>query len=217
MLKLVPVLEHKNPIDHFRQYGFEPIISDVNVEFQKDQLITLLKFQAADLAEMERVNVENSINEFFYALFFNYNETSMDIELKKLFDDLRQKYSSSISKNRFLVKGVEILLKSNNLVAKKAFMLMMIGSEENFQEHIRKIYRQNLQENKKIINPHLIEAKMERLLEALKDLVHRLTIINEPLSIHNVPLIIKSFLGASLNMYETGTSIPQDIFQSKTN
>lgn len=203
-----PILEHTNPYDHFRQYGFEPILSDVALETQTNQIVGLLRNSIPYLQEMKQINENSVLNEFFYALFFAYEESNMDGQLKFFFEHIKQKYASRLMKNNFLTEVFNILLGSKDIQCKQIFMLMMIGCEPNLQEHIRKIYKKNLEDNH-VLNPHLIDVKRERLLKYISILVSNLTLIKEPIKIHNAPRILKDdFLKVCLNLYQHG-SVPE--------
>jgi hypothetical protein len=204
------VLEYHNPFDHFRQYGFEPIIADLDIETSKEQMKGLLSHFIQNMIELEEINVEQTKNEYFYALFYNYLESNMDAELLRFYNNIRTWYSSSMVSDLNLQKAFKFVYESKDLNAKKFFMLVMIGSEKNIQLEIRSIYHQNLVENQ--VPPYLqkiILKKMDRLLKALPKLVDIFTSNMQIINGYNISTFVKDhFLKICIDIYDMGVNIP---------
>jgi len=206
------VLEFANPYDHYRQYGYEPVIMDPYVEIHRKQISGLLEYRGHNIQEMLQIDEQATKDEYFYALFYNFQETDMDKELARFFTNIRTWYPTLAPDHDVNIQKVlHVILSTKNLTAKKFFLLVMIGSEENLDAEIRRIYKQNLDaSNLTETGKELIQMKMDRLLKALPRLVGSFASKRGFINPFNVVNHVKDgFLKACIDIYEHGINGPE--------
>ncbi len=189
--------------------GLVPVEADESVKDEEYYFRELRLFTEPYIAGMKEIHILRAKHEWFYALFYAYEECNMDDSLNEMYNYICRAYPVILGKNNHIETIFKTILSTNDFLTKKYLALIMIGNEPDIAGHILKeaqdqsittITTKNNYDIKKIQKFGL--DKTNRLLVVLPGLVGPLT--TKPINQYNVTNIIKIFIAECINVYEMG-------------
>ncbi len=186
-----------------------PICIDPEIEAASNFYGQLMEYSEPYIEELLDAHLQRVKTEWFYRLFYAYQESKMDDNLTELFNYICKIYPQILGKNKILRSLFDKLISTQDLLMKKYLVLVIVGNEPNIIEHVRNLTEKMLSENINNSSTNnannikkIIMKKTERLLVKLPNIVQEMTIKKYNRS--NIKEIIINFLWDCMNLYEIG-------------